>query len=148
MEISRQADYAIRAIMDLAALPDGELVQTREIARRQNIPERYLPTIIRTLARAGLLRTLRGSHGGVTLARNAGAITIRDVIEAIDGPLLLNRCMIRPGECGGNGKGCFCSLHDFWQGLVDEIEIEMDAINFADLVAGRVDARKDFLFES
>lgn len=136
MEISRQADYAIRTIIYLANVPHGELVQTREIARSENIPEKYLPTIVRTMARTGLLRTLRGSHGGVSLARPASRITLRDVVEAIDGPVLLNRCLIRPGECGGDGHEVLCSLHRFWERMVKEIEQEMDAVNFAELAAG------------
>ena len=129
MEISRQADYAVRAILDLAHFPSGELTQTREIARRQEIPEKYLPTIVRTLARAGLLRTLRGSHGGISLARTPEQITLRQVVEAIDGPVLLNRCLIRPGECAVTGDG-LCSLHRFRTQMVDEITAKMDAINF------------------
>ena len=135
MELSRQADYAIRAIMDLAEIPEGELSQTREIARRQEIPEKYLPTIIRTLARAGLIRTLRGSHGGVSLARPAARITLRDVVEAIDGPVLLNRCLIRPGECGGVGDK-HCTLHAFWERMVRDIEDQLDSIDFEYLVSG------------
>lgn len=135
MELSRQADYAIRAMMDLAEIPEGELSQTREIARRQEIPEKYLPTIVRTLARAGLIRTLRGSHGGVSLGRPASQITLRDVVEAIDGPLLLNRCLIRPGECGGTGD-THCSLHNFWELMVRNIEDQMDSIDFEFLVSG------------
>lgn len=143
MEISRQADYAIRTIMDLAAIPRGELVQTREIARRQEIPEKYLPTIVRTLARSGLLRTLRGSHGGISLAKPAELITLRDVVEAIDGPVLLNRCLIRPGECGEYGNENLCTLHNFWESLVEEIHREMESVNFADLAA--VKTRADSL---
>lgn len=139
MEISRQADYAIRTIIDLAILPHGTLTQTREIAVRQDIPEKYLPTIVRTLARSGLLRTLRGSHGGVSLARPAPDITLRDVVEAIDGPLLLNRCLIRPGECGGDGRDNLCSLHRFWERLVEDIQADLEAINFGDLAAGNVE---------
>jgi len=137
MEISRQADYAIRAILDLSAVPAGELAQTREIARRQEIPEKYLPTIVRTLARAGLLRTLRGSHGGIALSRSPGQITLRQVVEAIDGPILLNRCLIRPGECTVESDG-YCSLHTFWERMVAELQKKMDEINFGDLVEGKV----------
>jgi len=132
MEISRQADYAIRAILDLARIPAGKLTQTREIAYRQEIPEKYLPTIIRTLVRAGLIRTLRGSHGGVSLSRPSEEITLRDVVEAIDGPILLNRCHIRPGECSVGASGV-CSLHEFWEKMVEDIRIKMDQINFEDL---------------
>ena len=136
MEISRQADYAIRAVLDLAQAPPGELMQTRQIARRQEIPEKYLPTIVRTLARAGLLRTLRGSHGGISLSRDPSQITLRQVVEAIDGPVLLNRCLIRPGECTVELDG-FCSLHSFWEKMVEEIQEKMDAINFGDLARGQ-----------
>lgn len=132
MEISRQADYAIRAILDLARIPEGELTQTREIAHRQEIPEKYLPTIVRTLARAGLLRTLRGSHGGISLSRPPAEITLREVVEAIDGPILLNRCQIRPGECSVGDSG-ICSLHEFWEKMVSEIRDKMDQVNFRDL---------------
>ena len=135
MEISRQADYAIRAILDLSGMPSGELTQTRDIARRQEIPEKYLPTIVRTLARAGLLRTLRGSHGGVTLARPPKEITLRQVVEAVDGPVLLNRCLLRPGECTVGDSG-YCSMHFFWENMVKEIEERLDAINFGDLARG------------
>ncbi len=137
MEISRQADYAIRAILDLAQVPQGELAQTREIARRQEIPEKYLPTIVRTLARAGLLRTMRGSHGGISLSRPPNEITLRQVVEAIDGPVLLNRCLIRPGECTVGEDG-YCSLHFFWKTMVVEIQQKMDAINFGDLSNQRI----------
>jgi Rrf2 family protein len=136
MEISRQADYAIRAIIDLANMPPGQLVQTREIARRQEIPEKYLPTIVRTLARAGLLRTLRGSHGGISLARSPEEITLRQVVEAIDGPVLLNRCLIRPGECTVGESG-YCTMHFFWEQMVNEIQQKMDSINFGDLACER-----------
>lgn len=138
MEISRQADYAIRAILDLARIPAGELTQTREIARRQDVPEKYLPTIVRTLARAGLIRTLRGSHGGISLARPAEEITLRDVIEAIDGPILLNRCQIRPGECTVGDSGV-CTLHEFWGNMVDEIRGKMDQVNFGELSSSMID---------
>ncbi len=127
MELSRQADYAIRTIMELARVPQGRLLQTREIARRQEIPVKYLPTIVRTLARAGIVRTLRGSQGGITLARIPDQISLLDVIEAIDGPVLLNRCQIRPGECGGVKP---CRLHRFWEKMVAGIEKEMRAANF------------------
>ncbi|MHB8859499.1 MAG: RrF2 family transcriptional regulator [Thermoleophilia bacterium] len=136
MEISRQADYAIRAILDLSRFPAGELAQTRDIARRQGIPEKYLPTIVRTLARSGLLRTLRGSHGGITLARPPAKITLRDVVEAIDGPVLLNRCLLRPGECTVGASG-YCSLHFFWERMVEEIEKKLEEINFGDLLDGK-----------
>jgi len=133
MELSRQADYAVRTVIELAQAPPGTLLQTREIARRQEIPEKYLPTIVRTLARAGLLRTLKGSQGGVSLARSPEDINLLDVVEAVEGPVLLNRCLIRPGECSNNDGEKPCLLHHFWQKMVKEIEKEMRSINFREL---------------
>ena len=128
MEISRQADYAVRAVRELVKAGPGALLQTHSIAAKQEIPEKYLPTIIRTLARAGLLRTLRGSQGGVSLARQPHAITLLEVVEAIDGPVLLNRCRIRPGECQPGGQPC--ALHDFWENLVAEVRSRMEDVSF------------------
>ncbi len=131
MEISRQADYAVRAVRELVKAGPGALLQTRTIAVSQQIPEKYLPTIIRTLARAGLLRTLRGSRGGVALARRPEAISVLDVVEAIDGPVLLNRCKIRPGECSRGGEPC--ALHNFWDGLMNEVRNRMGRVSFDEL---------------
>lgn len=128
MEISRQADYAVRAVRELAKAGPGALIQTQTIAANQQIPAKYLPTIIRTLARAGLLRTLRGSQGGVSLARQPHAISLLEVVEAIDGPVLLNRCKIRPGEC--RPKSSPCLLHHFWESLAVEIRGRLGGVSF------------------
>lgn len=133
MEISRQTDYAIRTIEFLSRAPAGVLVQTREIARIQEIPEKYLPTIVRTLARAGLLKTMRGNHGGVCLARAPEDISLKDVVEAIDGPIILNRCVIKPGECE-NGSDNLCALHEFWEKVTEDVQRELDSVKMCDLV--------------
>ncbi|RJQ46525.1 MAG: Rrf2 family transcriptional regulator [Gaiellales bacterium] len=134
MEISRQTDYAIRTIEFLSRDPDAGLVQTHEIARQQNIPPKYLPTIIRTLARAGLLKTMRGNHGGVRLARPPEEISLREVVEAIDGPVILNRCLIKPGECD-SGSSNLCALHMFWERVTDDVREELDSVMMSDLVS-------------
>ena len=133
MELSRQADYAVRTVIELAKAPAGSLLHTGDIANRQNIPEKYLPSIVRTLARAGLLRTMRGSQGGISLAQRPEEITLLDVVEAIDGQMLLNRCLIRPGECARGGN--LCKLHDFWKLMTAEIEERLAGVNFLELAA-------------
>lgn len=132
MEFSRQADYAVRAVLELSHLPQGGLLHSSEIAKKQDIPDKYLPTIIRTLVRAGLIRTFRGSHGGVSLASPPEEITLRDVVEAVDGPMLLNRCQLQPGECR-TGSEDTCKLHDFWIKLADDVQQQMGAITFTQL---------------
>lgn len=132
MEFSRQADYAVRAVLELSHVPEGGLLNSSEIAKKQGIPEKYLPTIIRTLVRAGLIRTFRGSNGGVTLAASPISISLLDVVVAVDGPLLLNRCQLQPGECRID-RGDTCSMHDFWSDLSGDIQDQMGATNFAEL---------------
>lgn len=133
MEISRQTDYAVRAIEYLARIPAGELVQTREIALKQNIPVKYLPTIVRTLARAGILKTMRGNHGGIRLSRPPDEITMRQVVEAIDGPLVLNRNMVKPLVLD-DGVSSLDILREFWDGVTEKICHELDSVRMSDLV--------------
>lgn len=136
MEISRQTDYAIRAIEYLARVPDGDLVQTREIAIKQNIPEKYLPTIVRTLARAGLLKTMRGNHGGIRLSRPATEITLREVIEAVDGPLVINRNALPTGSSALNDGDSIDVLREFWGKINADVYEELDRVSIGDLVDG------------
>ena len=111
MEISRRTDYGIRVIVDLAALPKNGRASTSEIADRQNIPAPFLAKIISQLSLSGLVSTYRGSGGGVSLARPAAEISLLEVIEALDGPLRLNRCAIEPDACPRNGH---CPVHPIW----------------------------------
>lgn len=133
MELSRQADYAVRTMIELAKASPGSYFHTEDIARGQNIPEKYLPSIIRALARAGLIRTMRGSQGGVSLPRPPSQINLLEVVEAVEGQILLNRCLIRPGECLKEGQAC--RLHQFWQKMTADLEERLRSVNFQDLAA-------------
>lgn len=86
MRLSLQVQYAIFGLFDLAYNGNGEPVQVRVIGARQAIPGRYLEQIFQRLRRARLVRGKRGPGGGYLLARPASEITLRDVVEAIDGP--------------------------------------------------------------
>ncbi|RME87669.1 MAG: Rrf2 family transcriptional regulator [Anaerolineae bacterium] len=110
MQITRQADYAVRAVLYLARLGPNQRAATGHVAREQHIPPSFLAKIISQLSIAGLLHTSRGARGGVTLARDPKEITLLDVIEAIDGPIRLN-------ECVDNGGCTFeeeCPLKPVW----------------------------------
>ena len=130
MQLTRQADYAIRALLHLSIKESGSVVQTREIASNQEIPEKYLPTIMRTLARAGLVRTLRGNQGGVLLARRPDEINLREVIEAIEEPIVLNRCLREEGECSRDG---FCPVYPVWDRIQQSLVERLESTTFADL---------------
>lgn len=122
MQITRQADYAVRAVLYLAGLNNGRRAPTSEIAREQRIPPSFLAKIVSQLSVAGVVQTSRGARGGVTLARSPGDITLLEVIEAIDGPILLNECVEDPSVCY---FGDDCPVQGVWcdaqSGLVQKL---------------------------
>ncbi len=100
MRLSLQVQYAICAVFDLAYNGVGEPMQVRVISARQAIPARFLEQIFQRLRRAELVDGKRGPGGGYTLARAPGEITLRDVVEAIEGPLDVSRAMAPAGVEG------------------------------------------------
>src|SRR3989304_5511656 len=87
MQITRQADYAMRAVLYLSKLGSDRRAATSQIAEEQHIPPSFLAKIVSQLSVAGLLQTSRGARGGVSLARPAEDISFLEVVEAIDGPI-------------------------------------------------------------
>ena len=131
MEISRRTDYGVRVIIDLASLPGDGRASTSEIADRQNIPAPFLAKIISQLSLSGLVYTYRGSGGGVSLARPASEISLLEVIEALDGPLQLNRCTIEPDACPQNGH---CPVHHIWVQAQTDLSGLLGSTTFDDLI--------------
>jgi len=111
MQITRQADYAIRAVRYLAKQGPTQRSATSTVAQEMKIPPSFLAKIISQLSIAGLLHTSRGARGGVTLARDAKEISLLDVVEAIDGPILLNECVGDPADCEFSND---CLVHPIW----------------------------------
>ncbi len=99
MQITRQADYAMRAVAYLANLGPEKRAATSQIAEEQQIPPSFLAKIVSQLSVAGLLQTSRGARGGVSLARTPEKISFLEVVEAIDGPILINECVVDHSAC-------------------------------------------------
>ncbi|MBK9604029.1 MAG: Rrf2 family transcriptional regulator [Anaerolineales bacterium] len=131
MQITRQADYAVRAVLHLARTGD-QRTATSMIAEEQHIPPSFLAKIISQLSIAGLLHTSRGARGGVTLAREAKDITLLEVIEAIDGPIQLNECVGDNGICSFDDS---CPLRPVWCDAQEELVGRLKGTNFADMIA-------------
>lgn len=132
MQITRQADYATRAILYLARIAKGERVATSQVAKEQKIPPSFLAKIISQLSIAGLLNTSRGAHGGVTLAREPKNITLLEVIEAIDGPIQLNVCVGREGVCSFEDN---CPIQPVLCDAQNELVTKLKNTTFAQLIA-------------
>lgn len=111
MQITKQADYAIRTIHYLSYLEPNTRAATRQIAAEKSIPPSFLAKIISQLSIGGLIHTSRGAKGGVMLARTPEDITVLDVVEAIDGPIALNVCTFSPSACPFSDD---CPLRDLW----------------------------------
>jgi Rrf2 family protein len=127
MQITRQADYAVRAVLYLARLGDGERAATSTVAEEQRIPPSFLAKIISQLSIAGLLHTSRGARGGVTLARPPKEISLLDVVEAIDGPIMLNECVGDESECTFDED---CPLRPVWREAQEVLVKRLKSTNF------------------
>ena len=132
MQITRQADYAVRAVLHLARTGNTERAATSTIAKEQNIPPSFLAKIISQLSIAGLLHTSRGARGGVTLAREPKDITLLEVVEAIDGPIQLNECVQGNGSCPFEDN---CPIRIVWCDTQEQLVTRLRATSFGDLLA-------------
>lgn len=98
LRINRETDYAVRVILALAKRGDEARLSSHEIQKEMLIPPALMPRIVARLARAGLLNTFPGREGGLMLPRPSAKITLKDVVEAFEGPILLSQCLQARGE--------------------------------------------------
>jgi len=131
MQITRQADYAMRAVLYLSKLGPERRAATSQIAEEQHIPPSFLAKIVSQLSVAGLLQTSRGARGGVSLARSPEEISFLEVVEAIDGPILLNECVADGGSCV---FGETCSLRPVFCEAQSELVTRLENTTFASVV--------------
>jgi Rrf2 family protein len=131
MQITRQADYAVRAVLHLAQMKDGGRAATSTVAKEQRIPPSFLAKIISQLSIAGLLHTSRGARGGVTLAREPKDISLLEVIEAIDGPIQLNECVAADGICTFDEN---CPIKSVWCQAQEDLVSRLRNTDFAQLL--------------
>jgi Rrf2 family protein len=134
VRLTNAEDYALRTVLHLASRPAGQFCAIEAIAREQEIPEAFLRKLVRPLARAGLLVARRGADGGVALGRSPGAITFRDVLEALDGPIALQRCSPAAGDEEPCGIAERCRMREAWLRIEARFLESLDEVRVADLV--------------
>jgi Rrf2 family protein len=130
LRINRRTDYAVRVMLALAKRPAAARISTKTIQDEMLVPRAFLQRIIADLSKKGLLHTFPGPHGGLQLARPSPAITLRDIYEAIEGPLLISDCLSSSSECPLDAG---CPVHPRWRRLQSLLVGEMEAINLAQL---------------
>jgi Rrf2 family protein len=135
MRITRKAEYAIQALTYLATAKTGELMLSRDIAHHRHIPPKYIAQIILDLSRAGLVRAVRGAQGGVQLMRPAKAISIRQVLEAIEGPMAINPCLLSDDVCFFESRlSTNCRLQHVWGEAQARMLEVLESSSIADLL--------------
>ncbi|HET6910078.1 MAG TPA: Rrf2 family transcriptional regulator [Mycobacteriales bacterium] len=136
MRISAKTDYAIRAVVEMASVAkDRQLVKAETVAEAQKIPLRFLLGILNELRHAGIVESRRGVEGGYRLGKPAYAITIADIIRAIDGPLA-NVAGTRPDALDLTGSAV--PLRDVWVSLRSSIRAVLERVTIADVVSGEL----------
>ncbi|HEX3891528.1 MAG TPA: Rrf2 family transcriptional regulator [Terracidiphilus sp.] len=111
MQLTRAADYGVRVMVELASLPPDVRVLLPALAESTAAPESFLSKVLQALARAGLIASRRGKTGGFVLLPRGRAASVRDVVEAIDGPICLNVCL---AEGTGCDRAKECPAHPVW----------------------------------
>ncbi len=115
--ITRAAEYSLRATAALVQFREKNKTATvAEIAVSEAIPESFLRKLLKPLIRADIVRSERGYSGGITLAKSPSEISVLDIIEAVDGKLSLNECVLNPTECGLIAR---CAIHGLWVETTD-----------------------------
>lgn len=135
MRISAKADYALRAMAELAGAEPDRPVKAEAIATRQDVPHKFLLAILSELKRAHLVRSQRGADGGFMLSRDPREITLADVYRAIEGPLAdVHDASLR--DLSYNGAAA--PMKEIWMAVRGSLRNVLEAVTLADLVAGKL----------
>ncbi len=99
LRINRRTDYAMRVMLALAKQPEGSRMSTTEVQKQMLVPRAFLQRIVADLSKKGLLLTFPGPRGGIQLGRPSESVSLREIYEAIEGPLMISDCMRSAGQC-------------------------------------------------
>lgn len=130
LDLSRRGDYAIRAMLALAAADGPRPVSARRVAAQMDIPVRYLGHVLNDLGRAGLVIGVIGRTGGYLLARRPSAISLLDVLDAVESDVQPAQCVLRGGPCDVDGR---CAVHPTVAAATAALRRELAAATLADV---------------
>jgi Rrf2 family protein len=129
LAIKKETDYAIRCVYYLASR-NGEIIMADEIAAIMLIPRCFLAKIMQKLAKAGIVKSYVGIKGGHSLAKNPGSISLYEVILTIEGPVAMNSCTIKKGNCAMSDV---CLVHPIWLSVKKDVERVLSEKTFANI---------------
>lgn len=130
MELTRKGDYAIRGIIYLASQQPNKISLLSEIAEAMDAPQTFLAKIFQQFSKCGIVKSFRGTGGGFLLAAPADQITLLQVVEAVEGPIIPNRCVARKGECERD-QGC--TVHPVWLKVQKQVRDLLGGITIKEL---------------
>ncbi len=130
MKLSTRSRYGVRLMLELALSSTKGPVYLRNIAREEEISEKYLSLIIIPLKAAGLVNATRGARGGYTLARQPAAITLKEIVDVLEGGTCLVDCVKNPGACP---RSKICASRDLWSEVSGRISETLGSITLEDL---------------
>jgi Rrf2 family protein len=131
MKVSTKGRYGLRILLDIALHQEQGVVTLRDISRRQAISHKYLWQVINPLKAAGLLHAIRGARGGYTLARPPETISLRDVVNVLEGPISMVACVKTPDSCERSDS---CVARQAWSEVEEKLSSTMGGITLKDLV--------------
>jgi Rrf2 family protein len=132
LRLSKKADYALMAMKHLATRPESASSSAREIAEQYDIPLELMAKVLQQLARRGLLSSHQGTRGGYTLSKPTAAISVADIIQAIEGPLTVTACSTEDEQCGQFSK---CNVRDPLWRIKDRIVDALAVVSLAEIAA-------------
>ena len=135
MQITREGDYGIRSVLYLARQPFKKVSFVNEISEEYKIPRSFLAKILQKLVKAKIVRSYRGVKGGFSLARQAREISVLDVLEAIEGKLALNLCLVDKKKCNFSKH---CPTFFLWNNVQAKVVDTLKKSNFEDLARQKV----------
>lgn len=118
LHITRKGDYAIRGMVYLAMKPMDRMSLISEMASAIDVSQALLAKIFQNISKVGLVKSYRGVGGGFMLGRPAEEISMLEIVEAVEGPIILNRCLLRPGTCGRDAE---CTVHPVWREVQEKM---------------------------
>ena len=130
--LTRRADYAIRIMLELGDNTDGQLIPAAQVAEKADVPLAFLRKIVADLVKSGLVQTYSGPNGGLMLAQSVKSINLKHILTAIEGPICINTCMVRPRECPRDHT---CPAHGFLDRLQESIIQQLQDATLEKLVA-------------